>query len=298
MDNIIQLEKIADYNALLGLETLHPLVSVIDFSKCKPLRHGSLNFGFYTVFLKDVKCGDFKYGKAYYDYQEGTLVFFAPGQVLTLENDGKKFQPAGHALLFHPDLITGTPLGREIGRYDFFSYKTNEALHISEKERRTVLECFAKVSDEIDQRLDKHSRKLIASNIGLFLDYCERFYDRQFITRETVNKGVLESFETLLNAYFGSDLPQTSGFPQVGYFADKLNLSANYFGELVKKETGKTALEYIHLKIMAVAKEKIFDDTKTVSEIAYELGFKYPQHFSRMFKKETGYSPHEYRTLN
>ncbi|WP_447951711.1 helix-turn-helix domain-containing protein [Chryseobacterium koreense] len=298
MDEIKQLKKVSDYNDLLGVETLHPLVSVIDFSKCEPLNHGPLNFGFYAVFLKDVKCGDFRYGKEYYDYQEGTLVFFAPGQVLALENDGEKFQPKGYGLLFHPDFLIGTPLAKEIGNFSFFSYDTKEALHISKKERKTILECLAKIEDEIDQRLDRHSHKLVVSNIELFLNYCDRFYDRQFLTRDTINRGILERFETLLDAYLRSELLQTEGHPKVGYFANELHLSSNYFGDLVKKETGKTAQDYIHLKLMNLAKEKMFDDSKNVSEIAYELGFKYPQHFSRMFKKETGISPNEYRNLN
>ena len=185
-----------------------------------------------------------------------------------------------------------------MGNYSFFSYDTNEALHISKKERKTVLECLDKIEDEIDQRLDKHSRKLVVSNIELFLNYCERFYDRQFLTRDTVNKGLVEKFETLLDSYLHSDLLQTEGHPKVNYFAGELNLSANYFGDLVKRETGKTAQEYIHLKLMNLAKEKICNDTKTVSEIAYELGFKYPQHFRRMFKKTVGISPLEYRNFN
>lgn len=298
MKDITQLNHVADYNELVGAETLHPLVSVIDFSNSKPLIHGHLNFGFYAVFLKDVKCGDIKYGKEYYDYQEGTLIFFGPGQVLMLENDGKKFQPKGHALLFHPDLFMGTSLAKEMNNFSFFSYDTNEALHISQKERQTILECLAKIKDEIEQRLDKHSEKLVVANIELFLSYCERFYDRQFLTRRRINTGVLESFEILLNEYLRSGLLQAEGHPKVNYFADKLHLSTNYFGDLIKKETGKTALEYIHFKLMSVAKEKMFDTSKTVGEIAYELGFKYPQHFSRMFKKDTGYAPNEFRNLN
>lgn len=299
MGEIIQLKKVADYNDLMGVDTLHPMVSVIDFSKCKSLYHGALSFGFYAVFLKDTICGDFKYGKEYYDYyREGSLVFFAPGQVLSLENDGKKVQPAGFGLLFHPYLIAGTSLASNMSNYTFFSYDTREALHISKKERKTIHECLTKIEDEIDQRLDKHSHKLVVSNIELFLNYCERFYDRQFLTRDTINRGLLEKFETLLNTYLRSEILQSEGHPQVSYFAGELNLSANYFGDLVKKETGKTAQEYIHLKLMSLAKEKIFDGTKNICEIAYELGFKYPQHFSRMFKKETGFSPNEFRNLN
>jgi AraC-like DNA-binding protein len=174
----------------------------------------------------------------------------------------------------------------------------HEALHMSEPERQIVLDCFSKIRFELGHALDKHSKKLIAANIELFLNYCLRFYDRQFITRGTVHKGVLERFEGLLNGYFESDRPQTLGLPSVGYCAGELNLSANYFGDLVKKETGRSAQEYIQLKLIAVAKEKIFDTSRSLSDIAYELGFKYPQHFTRLFKQRVGYTPNEYRTLN
>ncbi|MFI5158595.1 MAG: helix-turn-helix domain-containing protein, partial [Sphingobacteriales bacterium] len=179
-----------------------------------------------------------------------------------------------------------------------FSYEVFEALHLSESERQVVMDCFHKIQLEIQRPIDKHSKKLIVSNIELFLDYCTRFYDRQFITRDTVHKGILERFEHLLNEYFESDKPQTLGLPTVGYCAEQLNLSANYFGDLIKKETGKSAQEYIQLKVIDMAKEKIFDPNKSVSEIAYELGFKYSQHFTRLFKQKVGYSPNEYRTLN
>jgi AraC-like DNA-binding protein len=171
-------------------------------------------------------------------------------------------------------------------------------LHLSEKERKIVFDCFAKVENELTQPVDKHSKKLIASNIELFLNYCERFYDRQFITRENVNKGILEKFEELLNGYFASEKPYSIGLPSVAWFADELHLSANYFGDLIKKETGKSAQEYIQNKIMDVAKNKVFDTGKTISEIAYDLGFKYPQHFTRLFKQRTGMTPNEYRNLN
>ena len=204
----------------------------------------------------------------------------------------------GHALVFHPDLIRGTSLAKSINDYDFFSYKSNEALHLSERERQLVMDCFSKIQVELQQSIDKHSKKLIASNIELFLNYCERFYDRQFITRENVNKGIIEKFEELLNNYFTSKKPYTVGLPSVTYFADELHLSPNYFGTLIKKETGKSAQEYIQDKIIDVAKNKIFDSNKNISEIAYELGFKYPQHFTRFFKQHVGNTPNEYRVLN
>lgn len=182
--------------------------------------------------------------------------------------------------------------------YTFFSYESNEALHLSERERKLILESFSKIHYEIEERIDKHTKKLIISNIQMLLDYCMRFYDRQFITRENINKGTLEKFEGLLNEYFKSEQLKSIGLPSVGYIAEKLNLSANYFGDLVKKETGKSAQEYIQLKLINLAKDRILDTSKSISEIAYELGFKYPQHFTRMFKKETGMPPSDYRIMN
>lgn len=303
MERTYRFDTVTEYNALNNHETLHPLISVIDFTKANPRswdgqKNVRIYYGLYCIFLKDVKCGDLKYGCNYYDYQEGTLVFVAPGQVMEIETDGKVYQPKGHALVFHPDLILGTSLAKSINEYNFFRYYTNEALHLSERERQIVLDCFSKVKFELQQTIDKHSKKLIASNIELFLNYCERFYDRQFLTRDNVNKGILEKFEELLNSYFSSDKPQNIGLPSVAYCADELHLSANYFGDLIKKQTGKSAKEYIHDKIIDAAKNKIFDTNKNVNEIAHELGFKYPQHFSRMFKNETGYTPNEYRSLN
>lgn len=303
MEGLYKFETVREYNVLNNHETLHPLVSVIDFSKANRRNWGGqknvkLYFGLYCIFLKEVNCGDLKYGRNYYDYQEGTLVFVSPGQVLEIEHSGKMYQPMGHALVFHPDLIHGTSLFKSINEYNFFTYNTSEALHLSERERQIVLDCFSKIKFELQQGVDKHSKKLIVSNIELFLNYCERFYDRQFITRDNVNQGILAKFEELLNDYFSSDKPQTIGLPSVAHFAEELHLSANYFGDLIKKETGKSAKEYIQDKIIVIAKNKTFSTDKTVSEIAYELGFKYPQHFTRLFKQRVGYTPKEYRSLN
>jgi AraC-like DNA-binding protein len=298
MDNIRRFETISDYNVFNNNETLHPLVSVVDLSKADPRQGSKMYFGFYTIFLKDVKCGDLVYGRHTYDYQEGTLVFLAPGQVAGVNSNAETYQPKGYALIFHPDLIHGTSLGKHIQDYSFFSYQFNEALHLSERERKIVLDCFSKIQYELEHAIDKHSKTLIVDNIELFLNYCTRFYDRQFITRDNVDKGILERFENLLNEYFESDKPQSTGLPSVASCAIELNLSAGYFGDLVKKETGKTAQEYIQAKVIDVAKEKIFDPGKSVSQIAYELGFKYPQHFTRLFKQKVGRSPNEYRMLN
>ena len=298
MDNLRRFETISDYNTFNNTETRHPLVSVIDMSKAEPRNASNMYFGFYTIFLKEVHCGDLRYGRHTYDYQEGTLVFIAPGQVVSVDNSGEMYQPKGYAVVFHSDLIHGTALGRHIQDYSFFGYQSFEALHLSERERKIVLDCFSKIDYELEHAVDKHSKRLIVSNIELLLNYCVRFYDRQFITRDNAHKSVLERFEQLLNTYYQTDKPYTIGLPSVAYCAGELNLSANYFGDLIKKETGKTAQEYIQSMVIDVAKEKIFDQSKSVSQIAYDLGFKYPQHFIRLFKQRVGQSPNEYRLLN
>lgn len=297
MEQVINFIRVADYNTFNNNETLHPLVSVVDLSKAAPRRQPKMNFGIYCVILKQVKCGDIKYGNQSYDYQEGTLVFFAPGQVAEVTSKDM-YQPMGNALVFHADLLHGTHLGKHMADYSFFSYNTNEALHLSEKERKIVMDCFDKITYELQQSIDTHSKKLIASNIELFLNYCTRFYDRQFITRDNVHKGILEKFEQLLNDYFQSERPRAEGLPSVSWCAGQLYQSPNYFGDLIKKETGRSAQEYIQAKLIAVAKERIFDNSKSISELAYELGFKYPQHFTRFFKQQVGYAPNEYRNLS
>jgi AraC-like DNA-binding protein len=298
MEKEYNFDTVSQYNAFNNHETLHPLVSVLDFSKANERTGSKMNFGLYCIVLKDVKCGDLKYGRHNYDYQEGTLVFISPGQFIDVENKVDYYQPVGHGIVFHPDLVRGTSLAKSINEYNFFSYNTSEALHLSAKERQLILDLFAKIEDELRESIDKHSKKLLASSVELLLNYCERFYDRQFITREVVNKGILERFEELLNNYFISDKPNTLGLPSVAYCADQFHLSVNYFGDLIKKETGKSAQEYIQSKIIETAKDKIYGSSKTINEIAYELGFKYPQHLTRLFKQRVGKTPNEYRSLN
>ncbi|WP_448702439.1 helix-turn-helix domain-containing protein [Mucilaginibacter sp. AW1-3] len=298
MEKILRFNSISEYNAFNNNETKHPLISVVDLSKAAPRQGSKMYFGFYVVFLKEVKCGDLVYGRNTYDYQEGTLVFMSPGQVAGVNSNGEFYQPKGYVLAFDADLIHGTSLGRHIHDYHFFSYQSNEALHLSDKEKNTVMDCLSKINDELERSIDKHSKRLIVSNIELFLDYCVRFYDRQFITRDHVHQGIIAKFDTLLNEYFASEKPQSIGLPSVAWCADALNLSANYFGDLIKKETGKTAQEYIQFKLIDLAKEQLFDGDKTINQIASELGFKYPQHFARLFKKQVGQSPLEYRNLN
>jgi len=293
--NMISYDTIKQYCQTFSNQTMHPLISIVDLGLSKPLPRTKFQMGFYAIIFKDTHCGDLRYGNRYYDYSEGTIVFFGPGQIIASEPEGELHQPYGKALVFHPDLIKGTSLGKHIHEYTFFSYQSNEALHVSERERDILSSYMTLIFTEINQNIDKHSKKLIVSNLEILLDYCTRFYERQFITRVEANKGILQSFDENLAAYIYSNQLSFNGLPSVAYFADKLHLSPNYFGDLVKKETGKTALEYIQLKLLDVAKEKVLDTTKSLSEISYELGFKYPQHFTRFFKQKTGITPHEYR---
>lgn len=301
MSEINDLESIHDYCAGLNLSTLHPLVSMVDLSEgtwAIQKKVEAVRYHFYAVFLKQGQSCILKYGRQNYDYQDGTLVFVGPGQVVNIEHLDTSVQPSGYGLLFHPDLFHKFALGNSMDKYSFFSYDLHEALHISQQERQIVLDCFDKIRFELSQGIDKHSRRLINSNIELFLNYCLRFYDRQFITRDTINIGLIEKFRSSLDDYFEQGKALELGIPSVSHFAEEQHLSPNYFGDLIKKETGKNAQEYIQAKVIEVAKEKIFDPHKSVSEIAYELGFKYPQHFTRLFKKRVGFSPSEYRNLN
>lgn len=297
MKEIMRINTVTEYNNLIGQETLHPLISLIDFSKIEPFHFFRAHLGVYAIFLKEVKCGNLTYGCGNYDYEEGTMLFIAPGQVYGLESDVKQ-QPVGHAIVFHPDLIHGTPLGRTIRDYTFFSYEVNEALHLSNRERAIVNDTFDKIGFELEHAIDMHSKTLIVSYLELLVNYCKRFYDRQFITRSHVNRDILVRFEKVLKDYFASAMPVDSGLPSVRYCAEKLFISPNYLGDLLKKETGKSAQEHIQLKLIDVAKEKIYEPGKTISEVAYELGFKHPQHFTRMFKKQVGMSPAAFRGMN
>ncbi|ETZ22322.1 AraC family transcriptional regulator [Pedobacter sp. V48] len=295
MKDVERINTVRQYNESMGVDTLHPLVSVVNFDEIPTYQYFRRYMGVYAVFLKYIKCGDMRYGCQPYDYEDGTLVFISPGQVYGIDSNGEIIKPSGRALVFHPELIVGTHLGKHIKDYSFFSYEVNEALHLSKKERATINDCFDKISAEIDLNIDKHSKTLIVSNIELFLNYCMRFYDRQFLTRTNVNNDFLVRFENLLNGYFKSDLTQNLGLPTVAWCAEQLHLSPNYFGDLIKKETGNTALDYIQSKLIDEAKIKIFDPFKSINNIADELGFKYQQHFTRLFKQRTGMTPNEYR---
>ncbi len=296
MENIIKLNTVDDYCEVFGLEKQHPLVAVVDTKDgTKFPSDFTFNYGVYALFLKEnLGCNIVRYGRQRYDYQEGTVTSFAPGQVThVVMNPGTVPQAKG--LLFHPDLIKGTPLAREMRNYSFFSYSSNEALHLSDEEKRIFLDCLEKIKIELNQPADKFSRRLISTNIELLLNYCMRFYSRQFATREVQNKDVLTRFENLLDDYFTGDKPHLEGLPTVRYFADKICLSPNYFGDLVKKQTGVNAQEYIQDKIIDLAKSMLLGSEKSITEISYDLGFQYSQHFNRVFKKNTGLTPTAYR---
>lgn len=304
MDDIFKLDSVSKYNDLYGVETLNPLVSVVDFSEVTNTTAIPSRFlyGVYAIFLKDVKCGDIHYGKQLYDYQNGTLVFFAPGQLVGFERkEPIKEEDKPHqcmCLLFHRDLLSKMPLAREIDNYSFFSYQSNEALHLSDDERHIIIDIIQNIEVELHRQQDLHSRRLIVSNIELLLNYCSRFYDRQFTIRKKANTDVLMKLEYMLDDYFRTDKAKENGLPSVSYFADKLHLSPNYFGDLVKKNTSESPQKFIQQKLVEVAKEKVLDTTKTLVQISYELGFDYSQHFSRWFKKSMGCTPREYRRAN
>ena len=294
MDEILKIDTIEQYNNLFGFQTLHPLVSLVDFDAPERQENYRMTIGFYGIFLKETKGCVINYGKSNYDYDDETVVSFAPGQTVGFTRI-EGVPPKSIGLLFHQDFIRGTSLGQKIKKYTFFSYEANEALHLSVEERLVVTNCLSIVRSELQHAIDKHTKGLICTNIELLLDYCMRFYERQFITRQNMNLDVLSRFERLIDDYLDSDLVEKNGVPSVQYFADKICLSPNYFGDLVKKETGKSAKEYIQLKMLDVAKEYLLHPEKSITQVAYKLGFQYPQHFVRFFKRYEGITPSQYR---
>lgn len=298
MEKILNIETIDQYDKLFGLETLHPLVNIVDFSKSNKIVEATINLGFYCLFLKNTRCGDLRYGRTLYDYTDGTIVCMAPNQVAGISQHPENIKPNAIGLLFHPSFIRGTSLGQIIKKYSFFSYQSTEALHLSEREREIIVNCLNNITAELQHGIDKHTRGLVTANIELLLEYCLRFYDRQFVTREQTNSDILARFESLIDQYFQDKLQVSQGLPTVKYFADKICLSSNYFGDLIKKETGKSAQEFIQSRVLDLGKELILGSDKTIAEISYQLGFQYTQHFSRFFKRHVGITPTEFRHVN
>jgi AraC-like DNA-binding protein len=298
------INSISQAHEAVGLpKPKHPLVTVVKTADYKPVvdfRGLKVVNNLYEVTLKQLGCGNLLYGKNSYDYEEGTLVFTSPGQVTVFEGEMPSDQETnnGWTLAFHPDLIRKSDLAEKMSQYSFFNYEVNEALHLSEEELTTIEDILDKIVKEYSQNLDKHSQNLIISNIELLLDYCTRFYDRQFYTRSNLNLDFVSKFESLLNTYYQTKELGEVGLPSVKWLAGQLNFSSSYLSDLLKKETGKTAQEHIHLFVIEKAKNKLLNSEYSISEIGYSLGFEYPQHFSNLFKAKTGMSPREYRNLN
>ena len=302
MSRIFNIESISQVHDLLGLpKPKHPLVSVLPIDESiTGFDYGDLTyvFDFYQISLKSGIRGEIIYGRNSYDFQEGTMVFTKPGQALSFKDTQDEEAAIGWTLLFHPDLIRKSELMRHIGKYTFFSYETHEALHLSEDEKNSLTGLVQKIENEYDQNIDRHTQTLIIANIELILNYCIRYYDRQFYVRTNLNQDIVTRFESLLMDYFSSGKALESGMISVSYCGSKLNMSPSYLSDLLKKETGRTAQRHIQDFVIDRAKTLLLGTDARISQIAYELGFEYPQHFSKMFKTNTGKSPIEYRRAN
>lgn len=301
MKPIINLKNISDINNFVQIKTLHPLVAVVDFSKVdEHIENGTrISADFYSIMFKNYCANHLRYGRQSYDFQDGNLICIAPKQVLTMDNEiEKKEDMMGWGLFFHPDLLRGTSLGNKMAEYTFFTYETSEALHLSDKEKQTLFDCIQKIEVELQENIDPHSQTLIVSNIELLLNYCSRYYGRQFITRKNSNSNTVSQVEKLLSEHFISGKLKEIGLPTVKQLAEKVHLSPSYLSDLLKKETGMNAQDHIHYYLIEQAKNILLNTNNSVSEIAYSLGFGYPQYFSKLFKQKTGQTPIEYRNLN
>lgn len=293
MPKILKVNKTSDYSEYHGLTDRHPLITVIDFSEISPIRHSLNRYEVYGVFVQEDNDLDLTYGCGRYDYREGSLICVAPGQIGGKEDNGERASIGGWALLFHPDLIHGSQLEKEIRHYSFFDYSVNEALHMNEKEHDIVVAIFRRIKSEIDNPHDDFQNDILVGYISLLLKYCQRFYNRQFITRQLSNNDILSRFDSFLNGYFTDGLQLKKGLPTVNICAEYLCLSTNYFSDLIKKMTGESAGRLIRQFIIRQVKNELASGL-TVAETAYKLGFEYPPHLSRMFKKETGMTPTDY----
>ena len=293
MSRIHMVKNVSDYSRYVGAADRHPLVCVIDYVEVSPVRHSLNNYGVYGIFFHDEADIDLEYGCGKYDYKKGTVICVAPGQVGGKEDNGERVYLTGWALLFHPDLLHGTPLGKKIREYSFFDYRVNEALHMTDEEHDVLVSLMRQIQSEIDRRHDAVQDAIIVNYIALVLNFCQRFYHRQFLTRKLENTDTLMRFDSLLREYFDTDLQLSRGLPTVQYCADRLCMSANYFGDTVKKATGDTAGNYIRRYVIQRAKNELTAGAG-IAQAAYRLGFEYPQHLSRMFKRQTGMTPTAY----
>ena len=290
----IFLNTVQDFNDYQRMETLHPLVSVLHVENTEHIQKSVMHYGLYAIYLKETKGCKLSYGRTPYDFDEMTVTSFAPGQVVKVEPNPDVPFAKFTAMVFHPDILNRTALGRHINRYEFFGYSSTEALHLSAQEVEVFRGVLTMIEQELHRAIDKHTRELIVSNIELLLNYCLRFYDRQFITREEINHSVVKKFIELLDDYISTKALR-DGLPTVAYFADKCCLSSGYFGNLVRVETGSTAKDIISDHLLAHAKQLLNDEALTITIISNRLGFEYPQHFVRFFKSHTGKTPSAYR---
>lgn len=302
MKGYIHLQSIADLYQMFNLgKAQHPLVAVLDFSKVTEhvAQNTKITTDFYSIMFKNYCQNHIKYGRKPIDFQDGNLICIAPNQVIEIDNEvEEKEDKIGWGLFFHPDLIRATSLNEKIKDYTFFDYEVSEALHLSDKEKNILIECIQKIQTEQQENIDVHSKQIIVSTIELLLNYCTRFYGRQWITRSVSNKNVISEIESLLKSYFDNEDIKEMGLPTVKYLANKVHLSSSYLSDLLKKETGKNAQEHIHFYLIENAKSMLLNSEKNINEIAYQLGFEYPQYFNKLFKKKTGTTPMEFRNLN
>ncbi|MDE7081634.1 MAG: helix-turn-helix transcriptional regulator [Muribaculaceae bacterium] len=294
---IYEADTIERYNRYFGFETRHPLVGIVHFDHTVEQPAHCMHFGFYSLFIKKTAGCKINYGKTVYDFDDESVVSFAPGQTVGVHRLDEGPAPEAVGLLFHPDFLLRTPLAQKIKQYSFFSYASNEALHLSAEERMILQDYMEKIARELQHPIDRFSKALIISNIEVMLNYCMRFYERQFVTREELSHTALSRFENLIDEYLEEGRGVTEGIPTVKYFADKICLSPNYFGDLVKQLTGKTAQEYIQLKMLNFAKNSLMNPLLSTKQIAEMLGFQHSQHFIRFFKKQTGSTPREFRLM-
>ena len=299
--SVYKVSSISQLHEVVGLpKPKHPLITLIDASDIEVDESqvgAKVIYNMYMVSLKDKSCG-VEYGRNSFDFDEGVMVFSSPGQVYSTTHPIEKGDIQGWMLYFHPDLIRNTNLGKIIDEFSFFNYDVIEALHLSEDEEITIKSTVDNIKSEYAQRIDNHSQRVIVSNIELLLNYCLRFYERQFNTRVSHYRDVVSQFEGELKGYFETEMHLESGLPSIQYFSEKAHLSQHYFSDLIKKETGRKPKDHINDFVIEKAKTTLLGSDQTISEIAYDLGFNYPHYFTRLFKSKTGLTPQEYRVQN
>lgn len=293
-----RIQSIAEYHQFAGLpKPVHPLISVVRFEEVKPRnpdRPKSIVNHFYSIALKRNFSGRMRYGQQQYDFDEGVMVFLAPGQVLAVSAEASH-EHTGWLLMIHPDFLWNTPLARQIRQYDYFDYSIREALFLSEKEEALIVGIIQQVEREYREPIDSFSQNIIVAHLNVLLQYADRFYQRQFITRRISNHKILDRFEAVLEAYFAGEALEQTGLPTVGYLAEQLSVSPTYLSSVLKTVTGQNTQQHIHDKLIEKAKEKLSTTDLSVSEVAYLLGFEHPQSFSKLFKSKTNVTPLEFR---